>query len=114
MAIYRITGAFRLLACSLLICAAFVHGPRTAFAQAGDSSGERTQEAEAHSATPPSSEQALENLQEPHIEEAAEDPRCSIGGFFHETWTEATQFGHGLKAVPRSAVRPSNLKWELV
>ncbi len=38
---------------------------------------------------------------------------CSIRGFAHETWTEASQSGHGLKAVPRSAVRPSNLKWEL-
>jgi hypothetical protein len=38
---------------------------------------------------------------------------CSIREFFHETWTETLQFGHGLKAVPRSAVRPSNLKWEL-
>src|SRR5215471_8668856 len=38
---------------------------------------------------------------------------CSIHGFVHDTWTEASQFGHGLKAVPRGTVRPSNLKWEL-
>lgn len=40
MAIYRITDAFRILTCSLLICAAVVHSPRTAFAQTVDSAGE--------------------------------------------------------------------------
>jgi hypothetical protein len=38
---------------------------------------------------------------------------CSVPGFFHQTWTEASQFGHGLTSVPRGAVRPSSLKWEL-
>ena len=38
---------------------------------------------------------------------------CNVRGFFHQTWTEASQFGHGLASVPRSVVRPSNLKWEL-
>jgi PAP2 superfamily protein len=112
-AFYRITGAFRLLACSLLICVVVAHSPGTASAQTGKSSGEGTQEAEAHSGTPLSSEQALEDPQEPQAQEAAEGPGCSIRGFFHETWTEASQFRHGLKAVPRGAVRPSNLKWEL-
>jgi hypothetical protein len=37
MSINRITGAFRLLAYSLLICAAVVHGPRTSFAQSANS-----------------------------------------------------------------------------
>lgn len=35
---------------------------------------------------------------------------CSIRGFGREMWTEASQFGHGLKAVPRSVLRPTNLK----
>ncbi len=113
MSIYRITGAFRLLACSLLICAAVVHGPRTSFAQTTDSSGERRPDAEPPSGTVGVSQQAPENQQQPHAQEAAKDPGCSIRGFSHETWTEASQFGHGLKAVPRGAVRPSNLKWEL-
>jgi len=51
MSINRITRAFRLLACSLLIFAAVVHGPRTSFAQTADSSGERTQNAEPLSGT---------------------------------------------------------------
>ena len=38
---------------------------------------------------------------------------CSFRGFFHETWTEAGQFGEGLKAAPRGAIRTGNLKWEL-
>ncbi len=113
MVISRITGAFRLLACSLLICAAVVHGPRTSFAQTAYSSGERTQNAETPSGALGFSEQAEENQQQTHAQDAAKDPGCSIRGFSHETWTEASQFGHGLKALPRSAVRPSNLKWEL-
>jgi len=113
MSIYRITGAFRILACSLLICASVVHGPSTSFAQTADSSGGRTQNAEPPSGTLGSSEQALENQEEPQAQGAAKDPGCSIRGFAHETWTEASQFGHGLKDAPRSAVRPGNLKWEL-
>ena len=113
MAIYRITGAFRLLACCWLICATVVHGPRTSFAQTSDSSDERTQNAEPRSGALGFSEQAGQDQQQPDAQEAAKDPGCSIRGFFRETWTEASQFGHGLKAVPRDAVRPSNLKWEL-
>ncbi len=99
--------------CSLLICAAVVHGPRTSFAQTSDSSGEGPQNAEPRSGTVRFSEQAPENQQQPHAQEATKESGCSIRTFAHETWTEASQFGHGLKAVPRSAVRPSNLKWEL-
>ena len=113
MSIYRITGASRLLACSLLICAAVVHGPRTSFAQTADSSGEHTQNVEARSATLGFSEQSRENQQQPRAQEAATDAGCSVRSFFHDTWTEASQFVNGLKAVPRSAVRPGNLKWEL-
>jgi len=42
----------------------------------------------------------------------AENP-CNVSGFAHQTWNETTQFGHGLKAVPRAAIRPRNLIWEL-
>ncbi len=113
MAISRITGAFPFLACSLLVCALVVYGPRAAFAQTTDSSGELTQETEPGSGTPRSSEQTQENQQQPYTQDAATDGGCSIHEFGRDTWTEASQFGHGLKAVPRSAVRPSNLKWEL-
>ena len=113
MAIYRITGACRLLGSSLLICAAVVHGPSTSFAQTADSSAEQTQNAEPRSGTVGFSEQARENQQQPQAQDVAKDPGCSIRGFSHETWTEASQFGLGLKAVPRNVVRPSNLKWEL-
>jgi len=113
MAIPRITSSFPFLVCSLLICTAVVCNPRAAFAQTTDSSGELPQEAELRSGKPRSSEQARENQQPPCAQEAATGAGCSIRGFFHETWTETLQFGHGLKAVPRSAIRPSNLKWEL-
>ena len=46
-------------------------------------------------------------------QEAVTNTGCSVRGFARETRTEASQFGRGLKAVPRSVVRPSNLKWEL-
>lgn len=42
----------------------------------------------------------------------AENP-CNVSGFAHQTWNETTQFGHGLKAVPRAVIRPGNLLWEL-
>ena len=109
----RITDAFRLLACSLLICAAVVHSPITTFAQTAHSSGERTQNAEPPSGTLGFSEEERENQQQPHAQEEATSTGCSVREFFHQTWSETSQFGHGLKTVPRSTVRPSNLKWEL-
>src|SRR5258707_9470414 len=48
-----------------------------------------------------------------YAQEAVTNTGCSVHGFAHETWSEASQFGRGLKAVPRSSVRPDNLKWEL-
>lgn len=39
--------------------------------------------------------------------------QCSVHEFFHDAWVEASQSAHGLKAIPRGAVRPANLKWEL-
>jgi membrane-associated phospholipid phosphatase len=38
---------------------------------------------------------------------------CSFHGLAHNAWAEAGVFGHGVAAVPRNAIRPSNLKWEL-
>ncbi len=46
-------------------------------------------------------------------QEAGTNTGCSVHGFAHETWREASQFGQGLKTVPRDSVRPDNLKWEL-
>jgi hypothetical protein len=48
-----------------------------------------------------------------YAQEAVTDTECSVRRFFHETWSETSQFGRGLKAVPRSTIRSSNLKWEL-
>jgi len=44
---------------------------------------------------------------------ASAESGCSVHAFFHEAWSETSQFGHGLKTVPRGIVRTSNLKWEL-
>src|SRR5260370_7293259 len=77
-----------------------------------ESSGERTQNAEPPCGTLGFSEQAVEN-QQPRAQEATKDSGCSIRTFSHETWTEASHFGHGLKAAPRSAVLPPNFTWEL-
>jgi PAP2 superfamily protein len=47
-----------------------------------------------------------------HAQTAVKNP-CSISGFVKQTQSEAGQFGHGLLHVPRNAIRPGNLKWEL-
>jgi hypothetical protein len=78
-----------------------------------DSSGEQMQKAELGSGMPRSSDPARENPQQSYAQETSTDKACSVHRFFHETWTEASQFGHGVEAVPRNVVRPSNLKWEL-
>jgi hypothetical protein len=38
---------------------------------------------------------------------------CNVFGFIRQTWHETTEFGHGLKVVPRAVVQPGNLLWEL-
>jgi len=43
----------------------------------------------------------------------ASPAECGVHEFFHDTWAEASLSGHGLKAIPRGAIRASNLKWEL-
>ena len=45
--------------------------------------------------------------------ESAPDSGCNIHTFTHQTLSEASQFGQGLLKVPRNAIRPSNLAWEL-
>ena len=45
--------------------------------------------------------------------QAAMDGGCGFSATTHEVLTEASQFEHGLKQVPRNAVRPHNLAWEL-
>ncbi|HET9182219.1 MAG TPA: phosphatase PAP2 family protein [Candidatus Angelobacter sp.] len=45
--------------------------------------------------------------------EIATDQPCNIHTFTYQTLSVASQFGHGLLAVPRNAICPSNLAWEL-
>jgi PAP2 superfamily len=113
MVISRMTGTFRFLACSLLICAAEVYGSRPAFTQTTSSFVERTRNAEAPSGTPGFSDEARENQQQRRAQEPTTDAGCSVRGLFHETWSETSQFSRGLKAVPRGVIRPRNLEWEL-
>ncbi len=113
MSMARTTTVLRCYAQVLLICFSLICGPWLASAQTTDSFGELTPEMEPGFRTLPSSEEPRENPQQAHPQEVVTDTGCSVRGFFHDTWSETSQFGHGLKAVPRSAVRPSNLKWEL-
>src|SRR6516225_4783026 len=94
MAMSRIKGPSKWLAASLLICVSLVYGPSAALAQMTDSSGEQT---ELRPNTLRPSGQAPES-QQSRTQEALPEASCSIRGFFHETWTEASQFGQGLKA----------------
>jgi len=58
----------------------------------------------------PSSSQMLA----PHGSErdSASNP-CTFHGLFRHAKVEAEEFGRGVASVPRNAVRPANLKWEL-
>jgi PAP2 superfamily len=112
MPMSRIKGSCAFFAPSLLVMVSLVGGPSAGFAQTYDLSGEQAQKAEPSSDTLRPSDQALES-QQSHAQEALSQAGCSLRGFFHETWTETSQFGQGLKAVPRGTIRPSNLKWEL-
>jgi len=103
MAISRITISFRFVACALFICTAVVYERRSAFGQTTDSSEELTQEAEPRPGTSQFPDQRRENQQPSCAQEAATNVGCSVHGFFHDTWSETLQFGHGLKAVPRGA-----------
>ena len=38
---------------------------------------------------------------------------CTFHGLAHHAWVQAGEFGRGVVSIPRNAVRPSNLKWEL-
>lgn len=49
----------------------------------------------------------------PSAPESRTDQGCNIHTFTHQTLSDASQFGHGLLRVPRNAIRPSNLLWEL-
>jgi hypothetical protein len=109
MRLTRNQWLLRFLACCLLICALIVSSPRAAFAQATDSTTEHWSVPNAH----PLPEQTGENQEPRNAPESATNGTCSVGSFTHETWTEGSQFAHGLKAVPRGMVRTSNLKWEL-
>ena len=110
MSMARTTRVLRRFA---LIFSSLICGPWVASAQTTDSFGELTQEMEPGFRTLRSSEGARENQEPPHAQEAVTDTGCSVRGFLHDTWSETSQFCHGLKAVPRGAVRPGNLEWEL-
>lgn len=108
----RIRSGFDYCNACLLISAAVLCGGPAARAQTMELSSERSPTGE-ESGTPRFSEQASQDESQQRAQDAATNAPCSLRGFFHDTWSEATQFGHGLKDVPRGAVRPSNLKWEL-
>ena len=38
---------------------------------------------------------------------------CGVSGVAHDLGNDAKQFGTGLKQLPRAAIRPANLAWEL-
>ena len=64
MSIARNTNVFPRLAPFLLICATLIYGPRPAFAQTTESSGEQAQGAQSVSGATPSSDQASEAQQQ--------------------------------------------------
>jgi membrane-associated phospholipid phosphatase len=70
MSIARITNVSSRFALSFVIFAALIYGPRPAFAQTTDSSGEQAQEAHSVSGTSPSSDQAPERQQQPSTQSA--------------------------------------------
>src|SRR5713226_8277893 len=65
ISIVRNRNALQYFVHSLLICAALIYGPRQAFAQTTDSSGEQTREPQLVSDSSPSSDQVSENQQQP-------------------------------------------------
>src|SRR5260370_31119786 len=113
MVTFRMTGTFRFLAFSLLICAAEVYGSGPAFTQMTNSSVERTRNAEAPSGTPGFSDEARENQQQPRAQEPTTEAGCRVRGYFHQPWSETSQFGPAIKAVPRRAIHPRNLQCQL-
>ncbi len=44
---------------------------------------------------------------------ATDQTPCHFHGLAHHAWIEAGEFGRGVANIPRGAIRPSNLKWEL-
>lgn len=73
-----------------------------------------------------SSEEAKRSVQHPYPQQpqyelfdasstsrTSAETGCGVHAFTHDTWNEGTQFARGLATVPRNAVRPRNLKWEL-
>ena len=110
MTIPRITPVFRLLE-RLLATAIAVCVPTFALAQT-------PQLTEQELVAPSVSDWLLSPNQVPKDQEPPTKPKtseaiCGVPEFSHHTWTEVSHFGQGLKAVPRGAVRPGNLKWEL-
>src|SRR5258708_37551312 len=100
MVIFRVAGAFPFLASSLLMCAAVVCEPSPAFAQTSESPGELRQDTEPGSSTPRSPEQAQENKQQPHAQDAAIEAGCRIRRVSHQTSTQESRIAHRVKTGP--------------
>jgi PAP2 superfamily len=39
--------------------------------------------------------------------------KCGLTQLSQQTWDESSSFGRGVIAIPRNAIRPRNLKWEI-
>ena len=118
MAIFRRLRTLLVLGSSLLIFISILYAPGPAMAQISnsslnDSSLKLTRDTEPGTDTLKFSEDPPENQQSADAPKPPTGPGCSARGFVRDTWTETSQFGRGLKAVPRNAVRPGNLLWEL-
>lgn len=113
MTIARITRPLRLLVLSSLVGAATLCGAAPAFAQGSAAVPELARTGEPDAPAPKFSDVVEEAHRQSCASSAATDGGCSIRGFFHDTRDEAWEFGRGLKAAPRGAIRPANLEWEL-
>ena len=96
-----------LIAATVLICC-----PARAIAQA-PSSPESTRDAQLTTEALPLLGTPGVIQEQPRGDHPLQTSPCSFHGLFRNAWTEAKQFGHGLKDVPRASIRPRNLEWEL-
>lgn len=113
MTIARITRPLRLLVLSSFLCTGAICGTASAFAQEPAAAPQLARAGEPDAPAPkwPSAEQ--EHHPRSCASAAPSETPCSIRGFFHDTREEAWEFGRGLRAAPRGAIRPANLEWEL-
>src|SRR5258708_13366217 len=79
ISIVRNRNALQYFVHSLLICAALIYGPRQAFAQTTDSSGEQTREPQLVSDSSPSSNQPSEDQHQPPTQPGS----CGVAHLCH-------------------------------